>query len=66
MKLSDQALGAIMLALQNALMAQTDITPVLREFNLMLGENEELIVLNPPTIEASDLLEEINNTVGSD
>ena len=34
MKLSDQALGAIMLALQNSLMSQTDITPVLKEFLL--------------------------------
>ena len=66
MKLSDQALGAIMLALQNSLMSQTDITPVLKEFDLMLGEKEELIVLNPPTIDTSDMLDEINNTVGSD
>ncbi len=66
MKLSDQALGAIMLALQNSLMSQTDITPVLKGFDLMMGENEELIVLNPPTIDTSDMLDEINNTVGSD
>ena len=28
MKLSDQALGAVMMALQNALMSQTDIEPL--------------------------------------
>ena len=67
MKLSNQALGAIMLALQNALMTQTDITPTLKGFDLMMGDNEELIVLNPPTIDTSDMeFEEKNNTVGSD
>ena len=33
MQLTDQALGALMLALQNSLMNQTDIVPVLKEFN---------------------------------
>ncbi len=66
MKLSDQALGAIMLALQNSLMSQTDITPVLKGFDLMLSENEEIIVLNPPTLDMSDMDNEVNNTVGSD
>lgn len=67
MKLSDQALGAIMLALQNSLMNQTDIVPVLKDFDLMLGENEEIIVLNPPTLDVSDMqLEETKRTVGSD
>jgi hypothetical protein len=33
MQLSDQALGALMLALQNSLLNQTDIVPVLKEFN---------------------------------
>jgi hypothetical protein len=66
MKLSDQALGAIMLALQKSLMTQTDITPVLKGFDLMLGENEEIIVLNPPTLDMSETTDEVNNTVGSD
>ena len=66
MKLSNQALGAIMLALQQSLMTQTDITPVLKGFDLMLGENEEIIVLNPPTLDMSETSDEVNNTVGSD
>ena len=37
MQLSDQALGAIMLALQNSLLNQTDIVPVLKEFNFTGG-----------------------------
>lgn len=65
MKLSDQALGAVMMALQNSLMNQTDIVPVLKGFDLMMDDKEEIIVLNPPTIEASEI-EETKNTVGSD
>lgn len=66
MKLSDQALGAIMMALQNALMNQADVVPVLKGFDLMINDKEEIIVLNPPTIDTSDMLNENNNTVGSD
>jgi len=65
MKLSDQALGAVMMALQNSLMNQTDIVPVLKGFDLVMDDKEEIIVLNPPTIEASEI-EEMKNTVGSD
>jgi len=66
MKLSDQALGAIMMALQNALMSQTDIVPVLKGFDLMIDDKEEIIILNPPIIDTADMLNENNNTVGSD
>ena len=34
--------------------------------DLMMDDKEEVIVLNPPTIEATDLIEETKNTVGSD
>ena len=73
MQLSNQALGAIMLALQNSLMHQTDSVPVLRDFDLILGDNEEVIVVNPPVIkpleatgETDDIDPETMNTVGSD
>ena len=66
MNLSDQALGAVMLALQKSLMTQTDITPVLKEFDFMMDDTEELIVLNPPTLDMSEVSEERTNTVGSD
>ena len=72
MKISDQALGAIMMALQNSLMNQTDIVPVLKSFDLQLNEKEELIVINPPIVRADeedldvDFEEETVNTVGSD
>jgi len=52
MKLSDQALGAIMMALQKSLMEQSDIIPVLKEFNFVTESpsQAELIVTNPPTV----------------
>ena len=53
MKLSDQAMGAIMMALQKSLMEQSDITPVLKEFDFVVTgpSQSELIVTNPPLVE---------------
>ena len=48
MKLSDQALGAVMMALQKSLLEQSDIVPVLKDFDFVL-DGEELSVTNPPT-----------------
>ena len=50
MKLSNQAIGAIMLALQKSLMEQSDIVPVLQEFNIEKSA-EGLVVENPPVVE---------------
>ena len=50
-KLSNQAVGAIMMALQKSLMEQTDIVPVLRNFNVQIDDAGELVVTNPPTVE---------------
>ena len=50
MKLSNQALGSVMMALQKSLMEQSDITAVLKEFDLVLDENEELVITNPPVV----------------
>tara|TARA_B100000131_G_scaffold322680_1_gene377545 strand:- start:583 stop:789 length:207 start_codon:yes stop_codon:yes gene_type:complete len=49
MQLSNQALGAIMMALQESLMHQTDIVPVLKGFKLE-NDKEGLVVKNPPTV----------------
>jgi len=49
MTLSNQAVGAIMLALQKSLMEQSDIVPVLREFDIV-ETSEGLVVTNPPVI----------------
>ena len=51
--LSDHALGAVMLALQNSLMHQTDIVPVLKGFNFTVDNGGELVVTNPPIIRAN-------------
>jgi len=54
MKLSDQALGAVMMALQKSLMEQTDIVPVLKNFDIVVDDNtEELVVTNPPSVKFS-------------
>ena len=49
MHLSDQALGALMLALQKSLMEQSDIVPVLKDFKFRLSEIG-LMVMNPPLV----------------
>tara|TARA_Y100001938_G_C8089690_1_gene434297 strand:+ start:174 stop:449 length:276 start_codon:yes stop_codon:yes gene_type:complete len=48
MQLSDQALGAVMMALQKSLMEQSDIVPVLKGFKLVEGAEGQLTVTNPP------------------
>lgn len=53
MKLTDQALGAIMMALQKSLLEQTDIVPVLKEFDFV-NLDDELVVTNPPTFKIDD------------
>ena len=53
MKLSDQALGAVMMALQKSLLEQTDIVPVLKDFDFVL-EGEELLVTNAPTFKVDE------------
>jgi len=49
MFLTDQAVGALMMALQKSLMEQSDIVPVLKEFKFRLSE-DGLIVLNAPAV----------------
>ena len=52
-KLSNQALGSIMMALQESLLNELDIVPILKGFDLAEGE-DGLVVLNPPTVRFSD------------
>lgn len=47
MKLSKQALGSLMMALQKSLLEQSDIVPVLEELDWE-SFNGELFVKNPP------------------
>ena len=48
LKLSNQALGAVMMALQESLLNEMDIVPILKGFELVESENG-LIVTNPPS-----------------
>lgn len=76
MKLSNQAMGAIMMALQKALLEQTDIVPVLQSFEFKKSldtkrwgsKDGELVVSNPPAFKIEDdtFRPETSNTVGSD
>ena len=49
MKFSNQALGAVMMALLN----QIDIVPILKGFELE-ESNDGLVVKNPPTVRFTD------------
>tara|TARA_R110000744_G_scaffold228460_1_gene346423 strand:+ start:405 stop:623 length:219 start_codon:yes stop_codon:yes gene_type:complete len=53
LQLSNQALGAIMMALQESLLNELDIVPILRGFELT-ETNEGLIVENPPTVRVTN------------
>ena len=49
MQLTEQAMGALMMALQKSLMEQSDIVPVLRGFKFRLCR-AGLMVMNPPLL----------------
>jgi hypothetical protein len=49
MFLSNQAVGALMMALQKSLLEQSDILPVLKGF-MFADSDDGLMVLNPPTV----------------
>ena len=53
MHLSNQALGAIMMALQESLLNELDIVPILSSFKLTETEYG-LVVENPPSVTVSD------------
>jgi hypothetical protein len=53
MHLSNQALGAIMMALQESLLNELDIVPILSGFKLT-ETDDGLVVENPPTVRVSD------------
>ena len=65
MKLSDQAVGAVMMALQKSLLEQSDIVPVLKGFEFVAASEEEggtaeLFVKNPPLVKMG--VEEVEDT----
>jgi len=54
MKLGNQAMGALMMALQKCLMEETDIVPLLGEMNFQFdpadSSHSTLVVTNPPVV----------------
>ena len=64
MKLDNQAIGALMMALQKSLMEQSDIVPVLKEMNFVVAPNDPsqstLVVTNPPVVEVGGVTLEDN------
>ena len=67
MKLSNQAMGAIMMALQKSLLEQSDIVPLLKSFEFQATTGDELTVKNPPNFKLENpMVEESNKTTGSD
>jgi hypothetical protein len=52
-KLSNQALGAVMMALQESLLNELDIIPILSGFEL-INSKDGLVVKNPPTVRFSN------------
>ncbi len=57
MHLSNQAIGAVMMALQKSLMEQSDIVPVFQEF-VFRETDEGLVVENPPILKVGQQEEE--------
>jgi hypothetical protein len=53
MKLSNQAKGALMMALQKCLVEQSDIVPMLEDMNFTTDEEGNLLVENPPSFEVA-------------
>ena len=63
MFMTDQAVGALMMALQKSLLEQSDIVPMLKEFKFRLSE-EGLMILNPPLVKLNEEVEEnLQNSV---
>ena len=53
-KLSNQAIGAVMMALQKSLLDQTDIVPVLQGFEVQIDDSNHLVVMNPPMVKVDN------------
>jgi len=54
MKLSKQANGTLMMALQKCLLEQSDITNILDDLDFDVSSEGELIVSNPPSFKIDE------------
>ena len=57
MFMTDQAVGAVMMALQKSLLEQSDIVPTLKNFKFRLSE-DGLMIINPPLVKFNEEIEE--------
>lgn len=60
-KLSNQAIGAVMMALQKSLLEQTDIVPVLQNFEIQIDDSKHLVVMNPPMVKVDKQEDSVKN-----
>lgn len=51
LKMSDQFIGCVMMALQKALLEEIDITQLFRDLEIENDENLGLVVKNPPSFQ---------------
>ena len=63
MQLSDQAAGALLLALQKCLWEQVDIMPLLKDMVFEASDNG-LVVVNPPVVSGD--LDELREAVDAE
>jgi|TARA_Y100000034_G_scaffold125191_1_gene174409 hypothetical protein len=67
MKLTSQAMGALMMALQKSLLEQSDIVPLLQDMNFQVdpedSSHSSLVITNPPVVslENTELGDVINS-----
>ena len=62
MRLSDQAVGTLMMALQKCLLEQSDIVGILKDFDFVVqgADQSELVITNQPTVSFdNELLEDL-------
>jgi hypothetical protein len=59
MRLGNQAMGALMMALQKSLLEQSDIVPMLQEMDFQIDPSDSskthLMVTNPPVVELNSI-----------
>ena len=60
-KLSNQAVGALLMTLQKCLSEETDITELLKDWELE-NKDGELVVLNPPPVKRNPPAETLFDT----
>ena len=54
LKLSNQALGTLMMSLQKCLLEQSDITEILKDLDFYVSSEDEIVCYNPPAVEFDD------------